>query len=400
MRAVFIAFLVCTVTIANAIVVRVPLQQIESRRVRLIKEGKWGEHFRMKEALRLELIKKQGPISRDSLGQPVNDYDDMEYLGNITIGTPPTQLFTVVLDTGSSNLWIPDSSCTTESCVKHHRFNSSLSSTYVKDGRKWRVGYGDGSNANGFLGKDSITFGGPGAAQLSVPNQIFGQAIQMGGFERDPADGILGLAFTYLADDYVTPPVINAIQQKILDKPIFTVWMKHRSPLSNVYGGQFTYGALDTEHCGDVIDYRYLSMASYWQYRMESVAIGSYVNPKGWDVIADTGTSFLGGPQFVINEIVAVTGATADQYGDYIVPCNSISTLPDLVLTFGNHDYAITPQQYVVEIENDMCVLALFGFDSGGYQPTWILGDPLIRQYCVIHDVTEQKIGFAPAIQH
>ncbi|KIH69018.1 hypothetical protein ANCDUO_00644 [Ancylostoma duodenale] len=40
----------------------------------------------------------------------INDYYDMEYLGNVTIGTPD-QTFQVVLDTGSSNFWIPDYTC-------------------------------------------------------------------------------------------------------------------------------------------------------------------------------------------------------------------------------------------------------------------------------------------------
>ncbi|XP_060259843.1 pepsin A-like [Ovis aries] len=76
------------------------------------------------------------------------------YIGTIAIGTPP-QEFTVIFDTGSSDLWVPSIHCHSPSCYEHNLFNPHKSTTFKLLDNRIDLIYASGS-IEGVLGQDVI----------------------------------------------------------------------------------------------------------------------------------------------------------------------------------------------------------------------------------------------------
>jgi saccharopepsin len=129
----------------------------------------------------------------------------------VGIGTPP-QEFKVVLDTGSSNLWVPSSKCTSIACFLHSKYDSSTSSTFKQNGSSFEIRYGSGS-LSGFVSSDTLNFAG-----MDIKNQLFAEATEEPGlaFAFGRFDGILGLGYDTISVNHITPPFYELINQKVL----------------------------------------------------------------------------------------------------------------------------------------------------------------------------------------
>ena len=79
----------------------------------------------------------------------------------VKIGTPGVTL-NLDFDTGSSDLWVPSSSCTSSTCKSKRKYTASASSTSSKKSGTFSIEYGDGSTVSGPIytetGKSSAHF--------------------------------------------------------------------------------------------------------------------------------------------------------------------------------------------------------------------------------------------------
>jgi cathepsin D len=122
---------------------------------------------------------------------------------------------------------------------------------------------------------------------LDITGTTFGQADQLASFFTDqPLDGILGLAFRAIAVDDVQPVFQHAVELGLVDKPIFTVWLKKDGgQAAGQNGGQITYGDVDNDHCAKDVTYVSLSSETWWEFNLDGTGVNGNKDTKKWSAI-------------------------------------------------------------------------------------------------------------------
>jgi hypothetical protein len=362
--------------VAGLSITHVPLKRLSVEEARdrarsLVNSGvdyiptKWGN---------LELYAENPEI-------PLTNYYSAQFYGEIEVGTPG-QKFTVVFDTGSSNLWVPAKNCTSAACTNHTTFDPSASKTYSYNGTSFSIHYGTGSGA-GFVVEDDVNFGG-----LNVQHQDFALMTTLTGpFAEFNFDGILGMAWQAISVDHIPTVFEDAVAQNLVS-PSFSFFL---SAAPNSQGSTLVLGGIDPQFNTTPFSYVTLTSETYWLIPMQSISVGTKnYSRSNMNAVVDTGTSAIVGPLLWFVEILANFPLKPN--------CADISTYPDLNFEFGGVTYALPPQFYILEVEGE-CELLISGAELLGFGNTIILGDPFIRRFYTHFDWENQQVGFATSNQ-
>lgn len=300
---------------------------------------------------------------------PLKDYMNTQYFAEVQVGTP-AQTFTVVPDTGSSNLWMYSQNCWAVPCFYHSKYDSKKSSSYKADGRPFKITYGSGS-IDGFVSQDVAKLGGASAGSFA-----FGEVNAVSGvaFLASQMSGILGLAYDTISVDHLP----TFVDESDLNDKSFSFVLR-----ANPEQSYMTMPGYDEELVGDnqftfhnVIEQRYYSL------KLDSLAQGNTkIASDGFKAVIDSGTSVIVGPKTLVEPLIANITVNDD--------CSGVEDLPDLTWTIDGIDYTLTPNDYVLSVEQGgdrECVLGVIAGDFPENFNYFILGDSFMRRYYSFFD--------------
>jgi cathepsin D len=329
----------------------------------------------------------------------------------MTIGTPP-QTFDVVLDTGSSDLFLPGpdcSSCTRGSPV----FETSKSSTFQTttssaSNAQTTIAYGSGE-VHGTIASDTVTMGG-----FTVADQTFLLADTMTtGLVEAPVSGLIGLAFQALASTGAVPFWQALINNNLLSSSEMSFWLARDSSTATQNlepGGVFTLGGTNSSLFTGNIEFISLPSGepTFWLLPLTSVTVnGSSVSiTSGESALSaiDTGTTLIGGPTADVAAIYAAIPGSAPSTksaGFYTFPC---STSVSVSVSFGGNLWPIDPVDFNIGQDSDgsnICDGAIFDLSQGvsipqnSGNPNWVFGDTFLKNVYSVFRTSPNSVGFA-----
>eukprot|EP01095_Lingulamoeba_sp_RSL-Kostka_P003858 TRINITY_DN14977_c0_g1_i1.p1 TRINITY_DN14977_c0_g1~~TRINITY_DN14977_c0_g1_i1.p1 ORF type:complete len:422 (-),score=152.86 TRINITY_DN14977_c0_g1_i1:174-1439(-) len=351
-----------------------------------------------------------------------------EYYVDVYLGSN-NQHFTTQLDTGSSDLAIPDTSCST--CGKHPDgpYDSSKSSDSdsiscssnkvtcpkcTSSQCSYSIAYGDGSGFDASVYLDDMTFGGLKAQQYfgAITQEHAGQG--QSGFEPYPVDGIMGFAYGKISE-IGAPTVFETL---VNDGQIDNVF----SMCLNATGGYLTLGEAGTHHTGNFVYTPIVQEQFYTIYLDDMSVFGNSIGVSAdtynrFGTIVDSGTTLLILPNAAYsaledtlkdscgsNNLVGICGVSnfVNIFNGfcYQMTEQEVMEYPPIRFTFGKGnsqiDVSISPKSYLRQgYCSDPSYYAL-AIAKGGLLSPLILGDTFMQNFETVFDRANTRVGFAP----
>lgn len=363
------------------------------------------------------------------------------YFGEVHLGRPQPQVFTVVFDTGSGHVILPSTACLSEACVKHRRYDRKLSNSAIDieyDGTKLRadaqerdqvaIAFGTGEVLGEFV-HEGVCLG----ASPSMPNSTEQESglqnssspcvdlrvVLASNMTEDPFshfdfDGVLGLGLEALT---LSPEFsfFGQLSKQASMQPIFSVFLSQHDG----HDSMISFGGYEQKFAGTDVVWAPVAMSElgYWQVQLKSVKVNGQALPDCEDgscrAILDTGTSLLGVPRQAVRSMhrMLARPVPEEQQENSAIDCRRLpgSSLEfdvgETVVSLLPEDYSRpTPFNMTIPNQNKwrlFCRSLLLPVEMAAPlgPKVFIWGEPVLRRYYTIYDVSKKRVGFALAKQ-
>lgn len=305
----------------------------------------------------------------------------------LTLGTP-AQNFNVLLDTGSSDLWVFNVTdtvdCAKDNCEFTGQFNSELSSSYTFLNDDYFIQYVSG-DATGNWGTETL-----GVGSITLENFQFACASSAEG-----NTGVLGVSVQGSEslqegqDPYNNFPI--ALQNAgYIDRQVYSLYLDTISSST----GTFLLGGIDYAKFNGQLTVLDLSSSNSLSVDYNSITYNGQQYGSGNSATLDSGTSFTYIPDDAFQALSKDLhlGALNTNYGLNEISCDS-----DVSISFNFDGVTIVaPSSQLVINTGNGCVFGIQSNDqSSGYN---LFGDTFLRNAYVVYDLQDSQIGLAQAV--
>jgi hypothetical protein len=331
---------------------------------------------------------------------------DFFYTTDVEIGTPP-QKVTVLLDTGSNELWVnPDceeaqSALQYNQCLDFGQYSPDKSDTPpIGPFGSETLNYGDASDSSTHTSAtiryytDIFTFG-----DEELNNQTFGVLVESEGISQ----GILGLAPDLRGGFDSNEPyslfLTSMADQGLINSRVFALDLRHSDDTEGalIYGGidRSKYiGELETVDIirGDGGEYRLATRLNSLGVTIDGRTSNIRVSRSDSNVMLDSGTTLSRMHMSVAQPILEELGAQNDGEGFYMTDCQNRDLDATVDFGFGNKVIKVALSDFILELGPGSCYIGLV--------PTTdqqILGDSVLRAGYFVFDWDNEKIHIAQA---
>ncbi|KAJ3308385.1 hypothetical protein HDU76_003986 [Blyttiomyces sp. JEL0837] len=338
------------------------------------------------------------------------------YTANVTIGT--NQVFGLLLDTGSSDLWSRGANCVVPTSInvqddgscngRKVNLNDPKIVPVQRGGDTFglKTMYGPANNPNSELllqvyvaqvtlaGVSATTNIGVSVAEIGFPfDGIFGL-----GYD---SNSVISTSLKQLGDPNYNANFISAMPPS--EPRIFGFYF---SDFGNGDEGEFTLGGFDTSRVLGNVTYLSVTQQLFWQFDFTGAmwslgsGVGGSLSGAVTAAIVDTGTPLILLDNDVAHSINTALGGLFDpQVNQYQLDCKKLSSLPTLHVTIQNQAYELPPTFYAQKFGDGFGNYACYSLLSGGATANQmaIFGIPFLRQYYSVFDQGRNLIGFGLA---